>query len=120
MAFSDMSVENIDNEFLIARVKKCLSGFIVRLDEVFKTLDETDSTKDEIIVLVEEIQSDIGKEKARALSSNNPFFAECDYIGALDWVLDFLKWGLASQSPHKLSSALYGASLSAGFYLHHM
>lgn len=115
-----MGAVNIDNEFIIARVKKCLSGFIVRLDEVFKSLDETDNLTDEIIVLVKEIQSDICKERARALASNNPFFVECDYIGALDWALDFLKWGLSSQSPHKLSSALYGASFSVGFHLHHM
>ena len=115
-----MATENRGNEFTIARVKKYLTEVVARLDQAFKVLGEADNAKDKTIAIVKKIQTDISEERGRALAGNDSFLEECGYIAALNAALGFIELGLDSESQHKFSSCVYGASLLVGFYLHQM
>ena len=115
-----MITENSGNEFTVARVRKYLTEVIARLDQAFKASGEVDNTKAKTVAIVKKIQADIFEERRRALVGNDSFLEACGYIAALNAALGFIELGLDSESQHKFSSCLYGASLLVGFYLHQM
>ncbi len=107
----------MDNEFSLARVKKYLGEFRDRLDRAMELIEDSDLTKDEIMSSIKDIYTDMNQERNRATKASNSILEETNYIPALDEVIMYVGNSLEGKSFEEVSTQLYDASFSAGYYL---
>ena len=107
----------MDNEFTEARIRKFLTLYEQRLQQLSD--NGGDLSDAELSSEVEKMIQEIQHERYRADQNKNHELQEINYIPALDEALTFLAQALEAIGTTSFESILDDAAFSLGYYKHH-
>ncbi|GGW34950.1 hypothetical protein [Vreelandella hamiltonii] len=107
----------MDNEFTEARIRKLLTLYEQRLQQLSGNGDDLSDA--ELSSEVQRIIQEIQHERDRADQNKNHILQETNYIPALDEALNFLEQALETVGTTNFESKLDDAAFSLGYYRHH-
>tara|TARA_R110001583_G_scaffold38791_5_gene125076 strand:- start:888 stop:1277 length:390 start_codon:yes stop_codon:yes gene_type:complete len=109
--------QQMDNEFTEARIRKFLTLYEQRLQQLSD--NGGDLSDAELSSEVEKMIQEIQHERYRADQNKNHELQEINYIPALDEALTFLAQALEAIGTTSFESILDDAAFSLGYYKHH-